>query len=65
MKDFIKDYGKLSKETGQFYKKHWLGTIIVNVVVGLVMYLIMMPKTIKKGFIDNIKNKFKKKKVES
>ena len=32
MKEFWKDYGELYKETGRFYKKHWKGCIVLNVV---------------------------------
>ena len=32
MKEFWKDYGELSKETGRFYKKHWKGCIVLNAV---------------------------------
>lgn len=32
MKTFMKDYAELCKETGRFYKKHWLGVIVMNVV---------------------------------
>ena len=31
MAEFWKDYGKLCKETGKFYKKHWRGLIVMNV----------------------------------
>lgn len=33
MKEFWKDYGKLCKETGQFYKKHWKGVVLLNAVI--------------------------------
>lgn len=33
MKEFAKDYAKLCKETGSFYKKHWLGVAVMNTVV--------------------------------
>lgn len=32
MKEFMKDYAELCKETGKFYKKHWLGVVLVNVI---------------------------------
>ena len=32
MKEYWKDYAELCKETGRFYKKHWLGVIVMNVV---------------------------------
>ena len=33
MAEFWKDYGKLCKETSKFYKKHWRGVIVMDVVV--------------------------------
>lgn len=33
MKEFWKDYWELCKETGHFYKKHWKGVVVLNVVV--------------------------------
>ena len=33
MKQFWKDYWELCKETGHFYKKHWKGVVVLNVVV--------------------------------
>lgn len=33
MKQFWKDYGKLCKETGRFYKKHWKGCVLLNAVI--------------------------------
>lgn len=66
MKGFFKDYGELLKHTGHFYKKHWLGIIVMNAVVSGVMVAVMWPKELKEAVADNIKNKFKKgDKVES
>ena len=33
MKKFWKDYANLCKESGNFYKKHWLGVIVLNAVI--------------------------------
>ena len=33
MKKFWKDYADLCKESGKFYKKHWLGVIVLNAVI--------------------------------
>lgn len=33
MKQFFKDYKDLCKETGRFYKEHWKGCIVMNVVI--------------------------------
>lgn len=32
MKDYFKDYLKLCKDCGKFYKRHWRGTIVLNIV---------------------------------
>ena len=32
MRKFWKGYAELCKAAGRFYKKHWLGCILVNVV---------------------------------
>lgn len=60
MKTFFKDYGHLCKEAGNFYKKHWLGSIIVSVISLVATYVVTCPKELKKDFIDDIKSKFKK-----
>lgn len=33
IKEFAKDYGKLCVQSGRFVKKHWLGVILVNLVL--------------------------------
>lgn len=33
MKEFVKDYGELWKESGRFYKKHWKGVLALNAVI--------------------------------
>ena len=33
MKEFVKDYVELCKDSGRFYKKHWKGVILLNAVV--------------------------------
>lgn len=32
MKKFWKDYVKLCKDSGNFYKKHWFGVLVMNVI---------------------------------
>ena len=66
MKTFFKDCGELFKTTGGFYKKHWLGTIIMNVVFCGIVVAVTWPKELKEEVVDYIKDKFKKgDKVES
>ena len=60
MKTFFKDYGQLCKDTGKFYKKHCLGTIVMNVVVFIGGIFIFWPKELRNGLIGSIKDKFKK-----
>ena len=33
MKEFVRDYVDLCKDSGRFYKKHWKGVVLLNVVV--------------------------------
>ena len=33
MRKFWKDYAELCKAAGRFYKKHWLGCIVLNAVM--------------------------------
>ena len=60
MNKFFKDYVALCEQTGNFYKDHWKGVIVVNVVVGGVTMAYMCRDEIK----DKIKNKFHKEKSE-
>lgn len=52
MKTFIKDYRELCKATGRFYKNHWKGVIVMNLVSGAATMAYFNK--------DNIKNKVKK-----
>lgn len=60
MKTFVKDYVGLCKETGKFYKKHWFGVIVLNVVtfVGTMAYYN------KGAIVDLLGEKFHKKGAE-
>ena len=53
MKTFVKDYLDLCKESGRFCKKHWLGLII--------MYLVIFGAELGWLFRDDIKDKIKSK----
>ena len=33
MREFVKDYVDLCKESGKFYKKHWKGLIVLNALI--------------------------------
>ena len=41
MAEFWKDYGKLCKESGDFYKKHWKGVIVLSaaIIAGEMAYI--------------------------
>lgn len=60
MNNFVKDYVDLFKQTNNFYKNHWKGVIVMNVVVGGVGMAYICKEEIK----DKIKNKFHKEKSE-
>lgn len=60
MKTFFKDYGKVLRTSGEFLKKHWLGTIVMTIVSYLVMFFVFLPKDLKITFVDWVKNKFKR-----
>lgn len=64
MKTFFKDYGQLVKQTGAFYKNHWLGIIIISFVSGFVTVLLVWPKWMRDDVVDIIKSKFKKNKKD-
>ena len=53
MAEFWKDYEKLCKESGEFYKKHWRGVIVLNAVI--------LGASIAYFERDQIKNKIKEK----
>ena len=40
MKDFWKDYSKLCKDSGAFYKKHWKGVLVLNAAIIGVEYAV-------------------------
>lgn len=33
MREFVKDYIELCKESGKFYKKHWKGLLVLNALI--------------------------------
>lgn len=56
MKGFVKDYIDLCKHSCCFYKKHWKGVIVMNVVV----YASTMAYYCKDQIKDAFKEKFSK-----
>ena len=58
MKAFFKDYWDLCKQSGDFYKKHWKGTLVLNVVLigGELIYFY------KDEIIETVKEKLPKRK---
>lgn len=57
MREFCKDYLELCKESGRFYKKHWLGCIITNAVLISAEFCWIFRDNIR----EKIDNKFGKK----
>ena len=58
MKAFFKDYWDLCKQSGDFYKKHWKGILVLNAVVigGELIYFY------KDEIVDAVKEKLPKRK---
>ena len=56
MKKFFKDYVGLCKATGTFYKKHWLGVILINVIGSAAMLAWFNRENIK----ETLEGKFQK-----
>ena len=56
MKDFFKDYKELAVDTGRFYKKHWIGCIILRTAICAVAAGYIFRDQIK----DELKEKTKK-----
>ena len=58
MKAFFKDYWDLCKQSGDFYKKHWKGTLVLNAVLigGELIYFY------KDEIVETVKEKLPKKK---
>lgn len=54
MKKFFKDYADLCNQTSKFYRDHWKGTIVMNIVVGGAIYAWLSKDTIK----EKLKEKF-------
>ena len=56
MKAFFKDYLDLCKQSGDFYKKHWKGTLVLNAVLigGELIYFY------KDEIVDTVKEKLPK-----
>ena len=56
MKAFFKDYWDLCKQSGDFYKKHWRGTLVLNAVIigGELIYFY------KDEIVDTVKEKLPK-----
>ena len=50
MKTFIKDYGDLCKHSLTFYKKHWKGVVVMNVVTSVVGFGILNRERIMDDF---------------
>lgn len=60
MKQYFKDLATLCEQTGSFYKKHWLGAIILTIVGTGITIAVTWPKELKESVIGGFKDKFKK-----
>lgn len=60
MKQYFKDWATLCKQTGSFYKKHWLGSAIMIIVGTGITIAVTWPEELKEAVTDSIKSKFKK-----
>lgn len=60
MREFVKDYVELCKESGRFYKKHWKGVVLMNAVIVGAEFAYIFRDQIK----DAIEEKFNKKEDE-
>ena len=58
MKTFVKDYVYLCKESCAFYRKHWLGVIVMNAAI----YAGGMAYIYRDEIKDKLDEKFHKKK---
>ena len=58
MKAFFKDYWDLCRQSGDFYKKHWKGTLVLNAVLigGELIYFY------KDEIVETVKEKLPKRK---
>ena len=58
MKAFFKDYWDLCKQSGDFYKKHWKGTLVLDAVIigGELIYFY------KDEIVETVKEKLPKRK---
>ena len=58
MKAFFKDYWDLCEQSGDFYKKHWKGTLVLNAVLigGELIYFY------KDEIVETVKEKLPKRK---
>ena len=54
MKKFFKDYVDLCNQSSKFYRDHWKGTIVMNIVVGGAIYAWLSKDVIK----EKLKEKF-------
>lgn len=67
MKDFFKDYLKICKDCGKFYKRHWKGVIILNIVCFVVTFIpyVIEEKMLSKRYEERVKEMDNEKEEES
>lgn len=57
MKKFFTDYKELLQQNKQFYKKHWFGTIVLNVVGCAIGLAVVAAPAIKDSIEEKIDQK--------
>lgn len=65
MRKFWKDYAELWKLSGQFYKKHWFGVVVLSVIGSVIGFVMAFCWSLRDYIKKGIKGKFKKEDEES
>lgn len=65
MRKFWKDYAELWKLSGQFYKKHWFGVVVLSVIGSVIGFVMAFCWSLGDYIKEGIKGKFKKEDEES
>lgn len=61
MREFMKDYAKLCKNSGAFYKRHWKGVVVMNAVIVAAEYAYIYRDKLR----ETLEEKFSKNKKKS
>lgn len=61
MKSFWNDYRDLAKESTDFYKKHWLGIVIMYIIIFVITFVSLIFPLYSDEIKSNMKKIFRKK----